>query len=152
MEWWEKRLARWPWGQGQAGSHCLLPTKTKLVQVCSFPYLLFLLSFFPFPPRRNSTVLRMTVTLTWSMKIYRTFSTCPQVLPWIRGPGQPLPPKDLICTRSEAPGAPHHLIPMFKALLPWPAPRICSPTIPTESHLQTLCQAGPSSVFKSSPG
>ncbi|XP_074231742.1 NFAT activation molecule 1 isoform X2 [Camelus bactrianus] len=40
-----------------------------------------------FSLRRNSADLRMTVNLTWSMKISRTNSTGPRVLPWVRGPG-----------------------------------------------------------------
>lgn len=45
---------------------------------------------------------------------------------------------------------PHHLTPTFRRFLPWPAPTpILGPSRTLSvSHLQALCQAGPSSVFK----
>eukprot|EP00069_Balaena_mysticetus_P006994 bmy_01031T0 len=58
-------------------------------------------------PRRNNIDLRVTVNLTWSMKISRTSSACPWVLPWIRGPGAASPSKGLDLYQERGPrGAP----------------------------------------------
>lgn len=92
--------------------------------------------------------LRMSVNLTTSMKIYKRGLHLPTGVALEQGP---LPPKDLICTRREDPGAPHHLTPTFKALpaLACPHPHsVPQPSPLSVSHLRALCQAGPSSVFK----
>lgn len=89
--------------------------------------------------------LRVMVNLTWSMKISRTSSACSWVLPGSEALGQPLPPKDSICTRSEAPGVPHHLTCPLALAGPTPPPHSAArPHPPSVPHLRTFARAAPS--------
>ena len=128
--------------------------KTKLVQIYLSPPYCSFLSFFL--SRRNSINLRVMVNLTWSMKISRMSSACPQVSPWIRGPGEASPSRELDLYWKCGCRVPPHLTPTFTRLAPMPVPQPSH--APQVCHVSRLLpklfplQVGTPSVSKGSLG